>query len=749
MLLEYWGMALRRKWILIGAVFLSVAVAVVYCKLATKVYRSETLILLEDQKIPENYVQGAAEANSNFERRIFVIETQVRNRTRLEEIRKEFNLYPEEVEEFGPEWAIGKMNASIVVATVSKGVVAGPNNIGAFTVSFAHEDPATAMNVSSRIAAVLIEEDLKDRTHAAEGTTEFLDIEVNRVKLQIDKKEEEISRFKSQHVGQLPQQLETNLRVLDRLHNDLNAVGEALRRHADRLTLVESAIDQYLQFGVIIPTLVNGTVQPNPSFAKLNELRDKLAKLEAEFWDGYPEVVLTREEIKQLEQKLRRQYDPESDKSDEQAMDPYYHDLKKQLTEIKNERALLLERQRVLRSEKKEYDNLVETAPTVEQELLTLMRDYENLKSSYQSLLDKRLHALVAENLEKRQKGAQLRILEEARFPRVPERPNQPRVLILGLLFGCAFGMGMAVLVEQLYPQFRRPEDIEMLFGPQLLAVIPDFSLESAYRTWRRFIPTYPFGREAKLSLGGDPLLPERREAKGNGLPNGQAIQESFVAKWFPSSMVAEQYRVAATRLSLISAKERCTVLAVTSAVKGEGKTTTVINLGYTLARDLGKRVLLIDCDFKFPGLQQFTEEDCNCGLADYLANDVDIDECLVGCGEAPCWILPVGNRVVNSTELLKTDRLSVLLQGLRDRFDFILLNTPPILAQATMNVLAGHADGLLLVVRANRTPHDVVKRAVSSLKSTKPLHVVLNAVGNQSLPSYIYEYGELQTRVP
>ena len=189
---EYWGMVLRRKWILLGAVLVSLGAGTVYCKVATKVYRSDTLILLEDQKIPENYVQANAEGNSNFDRRIFVIETQVRDRLRLDKIRKDLNLYPAQVEQSGPDSAVLAMNAALEVTTVSKGGVPGQNTIGAFTISFAHEDPATAMNVISKISSMLIEEDMKDRTQAAEGTTEFLDNEVNRTRAQLDKKEEEI-----------------------------------------------------------------------------------------------------------------------------------------------------------------------------------------------------------------------------------------------------------------------------------------------------------------------------------------------------------------------------------------------------------------------------------------------------------------------------------------------------------------------------------------------------------------------------
>lgn len=126
----------------------------------------------------------------------------------------------------------------------------------------------------------------------------------------------------------------------------------------------------------------------------------------------------------------------------------------------------------------------------------------------------------------------------------------------------------------------------------------------------------------------------------------------------------------------------------------------------------------------------------------------MDFDDCVTGFGDVPCWIMPVGNPVVNSTELLRTERLASLFDRLRNRFDYIILNTPPILPQATMNVLEGHADVLLLVVRANSTPHDVVRRAVGSLRSRKALHVVLNAVGSQSLPPMFTSMGSLKQRL-
>ncbi len=108
---------------------------------------------------------------------------------------------------------------------------------------------------------------------------------------------------------------------------------------------------------------------------------------------------------------------------------------------------------------------------------------------------------------------------------------------------------------------------------------------------------------------------------------------------------------------------------------------------------------------------------------------------------------MPVGNSRIHSNELLKTGRLQSLLAQLRERFDYILINTPPILPLATMTVLAGHVDHLVLVVRANSTPHQVVKRAMKSLRSRVPVQVILNRVGSGALPSYMYDYGYTEAK--
>jgi polysaccharide chain length determinant protein (PEP-CTERM system associated) len=739
---EYIGIAQRCKWLILGCIAASVALAWSYCLLATQFYRSESLVVVEEPKLVENVVQVSVDGKveQRIEQRLFLIQRQIMSVDFLGSIAKEFDLYPEEREAGDEHAVIEAVAGATKVDRIKTDATMGQSPIEAFTVSFTHPDPRTAMQVTRRIVEKFIEDNAKERERAVEGTAEFLDEELKNLKRELEKKESQISQFKKEHIGELPQQTDANLRALDRLEIEINSVNENIQRQTDKLAMVDHAMQEYRVYGRQHAAFKASPSEADPLFRRHKELKEKLVKLKAEFFDEYPEVALTKEELRQVEAELVEVNGPDSIRPDKTLSDPYIQDLTKLQSETKNELNLLKNRQQTLYTAKKHHENLVERVPGVEQELLTLERDYNNMKTNYAMLLDKRLHARVTENVEKRQIGGKYRIVDPAGFPRAPVKPNKPRVLVLGLLLGCVMGVGLSVLRERLSPQFRGAEDVELVIGPQLLAAIPDFtflwnpsnrSLTSAY---------LPRMRLESANFKDEIALPD-----GNHAGNGYTVDKRFVTKLFPRSMAAEQYRVAAARLQLSSGGSA--VAVVSSAVKGEGKTTTVINLGYTLARDFGKRVLLVDCDFIYPELKCFLERPLQYGLIDYFRGDVALDDAMASFSEIPCWIMPVGVSDIDPRELLKkTDQLGPLFSKLRERFDYVLINAPPILPVATMNVLEKHADLLLLVVKANLTSQEVVKRALGSLRGSKSIHVILNGVATRSLPYYMSEYSMIET---
>jgi polysaccharide biosynthesis transport protein len=748
---QYILIAWRNKLLIAGSMALSLALAGGYYLLATKYFQSQALVVVEERGIDN--VINAGDSEEKFEQRLFLIQRQIVNRAFMSEVARELSLYQEGADEEVKSAAIGALLDMTKVERIKMDPSLGLSNqslVEGFVVSFLHENPKTAMQVTERIAGKFIRDTNTERGKTVEGTGEFLEEELGLLKRELEKKEEHISQFKKLHLGGLPSQTDANMRSLDRAETDVTRTTEDLQRHSDKLAVLNQAVQQYRVSGQQSPGLViSRSMEPDPLFKRLRELREQLVKLRAEFWDGYPEVVLTKEEIRRIEEELVNLYGRDAIRPDKTQLDPYLQDLAKLQSEERTEIALLQRRLEQLHATKRDLEKRLEKSPVVEQELLVLERDYSSMKDNYSKLLDKRLHTLVQENVEKRQKGGKFRILDHANFPQAPAIPNKLKVLILGVLFGCVSGAGLTILRERLTPQFRGPEDVEILLaGPRLLASIPDFS-----SLWRMPGDSEPAqnsalpGRSLGMALRSrsEIVLNQRPLVERSGL---HEIDRRFVTKVFPRSMAAEQYRVAAARLQLLNATGAPIVAAVTSAIKGEGKTTTVINLGYTLARDFGRRVLLVDCDFVFPELTAFIETPIGYGLIDCLKSDIPSEQAMSSFTDVPCWIMPAGQSVSNSTELLRAGQLGRVLSQLRDEFDYILLNAPPILPVATMNVLESHCDLHLLVVRANVTSKQVVKHALGSLRADKPIHVILNGVASSSLPSYMLDYSSGESRV-
>ena len=750
---DYALIASRNKWIIAGAVALSLTLAWGYLLIATKYYQSQALIVAGERKGIDEVLNNGEDSEKHFEKRLFLIQKQILSEDFLGAIVKELSMHGDGSDDQGEVgWkalaSMTKIERAMIDPAGGKG---SQNLVDGFVVSFLHQDPKTAMQVTARIADKFIEENNREREKEIEGTGEFLEEELRLMKRELEKREENISSFKKSHLGNLPQQTDTNLRALDRAEAEITATNESLQRHSDKLGTLNQEVHLYRTTGQ--SSFRSGTtrsMEPDPLFRHLKELREKLVKLRAEFWDGYPEIILTKEEIRQTEEELTNVYGPDALRADKtMPLDPILQDLLKQQSEERTEIALLRQRLEQLRTTKSELERRLDRSPAVEQELLVLERDYNNLKNNYAMLLDKRLHTRVEENIGKRQKGGKYRILDRANLPRVPAIPNSARVLVLGLLFGCVLGAGLSVLRELLTPQFRSAEDVELLLaGPRLLAAIPDFS--SLWRAANE--PVY-----AQTPVLPRPSSGMAMRSRSEIVPSGQPLAERlglheidrrFVAKMFPRSMAAEQYRVAAARLQLLNTTGAPMVVAVTSAIKGEGKTTTVINLGYTLSRDFGRRVLVLDCDFVYPELRAFLESPVQYGLIDCLRSDIPVQQAMSAFTDVPCWIMPAGEFVADSNDLLRAGQLNRVLSQLREEFDYILLNAPPILPVATMNVLESHCDFLLLVVRANLTSKQAVTQAIGSLRADKPIHVILNGVASNSLPSYMLDYAASERQV-
>lgn len=794
---DYWELAARRKRLIAITTLTALLVAGILCLVLPKSYRSNTLVLVESQKIPEDYVKGIV--GGTIEERLTMIQQQVMSRTLLTRVIDEFKLYADEVRQKGFDATIDDMRKSIKVETVGTVGTRG-RSVEAFSISFAHEEPMTAMKVTAKLASQFIEENLRVREQLVEGASEFLDQELTRAKAELEVQEKAISEFKKQHMGELPEHTEINLRTHDRIQIELGAANEMVQSLTDKLKMVEKSIMEYQASGVTSGVMPGSPAAAagmgmDPLIVRLRELERNLQTLTAEYKDSYPDIPFIKQEIEQIKSQLagrksEKSADGTQTMSQAKIFDPYLLGLMRERDNAKVELVTMKDRRARLTEQAQTTEARIRQAPAREQGLMTLVRDYENMRKSYQSLMDKRLSARVAESLEKRQKGEQFRIIDPANLPEKPEKPDMLRIMLIGLLAGFGLGFGAAVMVEQMNPAFRRSEEAEILLGMPVLASIPSFNTlfgggPGAAFSFRTALPAPSNGGngnghgngngngngnghgaarhlltdgeegDAKAGLFSRwnwKSIPEWMTKNGRGR-NGERHPQmdqlsgelNLVVKWSPLSVVAEQFRVAATRLALMSAERRNTVVVVTSSVKGEGKTTTAVNLAYTLARDLGKNTLLIDCDVKCPSVHKYMGSRVEPGLAEVLNGTATVESALIPVGEWPLWILAAGNQKRRSIELSKVSRLGPILTGLRAQFDYIIVDAPPILPLADMNVLAGMADMLCLIIRAESTCRDVVQTAMNTLRPSVPVGLVMTGLQDSNIPYYMQQPYYLQ----
>ncbi|MGA6826506.1 XrtA system polysaccharide chain length determinant [Nitrospira sp. NS4] len=745
---DYIGMVRRRKWLIVSSVTVSLAIAVALCFLLPKSFRSTTTVLVESQKIPESYVKSGVEGS--IEGRLSAIQQLVMSRSLLTQIAEDFKLFRPEMSSEQRETVIEGMRKKINVTKSKVGHAKGPDTIEGFSISFAHEDPVTAMKVTERFASQFIEENLKIREQMLEGASTFLEQELHMAEAKLEDQERSISDFKKKYMGELPQQTEANLRSLDRLQMDVNATREGIQGAINKVAILEKQVSEAVSSANTqvagATTSTNQGRGGDPLIVRLGELERTLATLSAEYRETYPDIIQTRQEIESIKSQLAVKYGVTKDEvkpGSAKLLDPVLRDLMRQRDEAKNEVEALKERLRRLLEQVKQYEGRVERAPAREQELMILVRDYDNMQKNYQSLLEKRLNARLAENLEKRQKGEQFRILDPANLPATPESPNRPLILLGGLVVGCGLGFGGVFALEMLRPAFRRSDEAETMLGVSVLASIPDFSSVFGGRENVRQV--------TDRTAGGRRLLAGALAAGDLGQVVGKVGDVQYpswnlVAKWSPRSMVAEQFRVAATRFTLMTSDQKSTVAVITSAVVGEGKTSTAVNLSYILAQELDKKTLLIDCDLKRPMVHAYTDAPTSPGLVDYLLGDEVLDACMHQMEDLPLWILPAGSSTKNMLELSKIKQLSQVLHVLRSRFDYIIIDAPPIFPLADVNVLSSMADRMILVIRAGRTGREVVGDAYKTLGARCPANIVLTGVDAVSTPYYMYQYGNYGT---
>jgi len=470
---EYIEIVLRRKWFIIIPSLLSVIGIVLALLIIPPMYRSSTLILVEPQKVPTDYIKPTV--TIDIKDRLNTLTQQVMSRTRLESIINEFDLYHDYRKKVPMEEVVELMRKNIEVSVKGK---------DSFEISYTGYHPETVMHVTNRLASLFIEENLKIREQQAEGTTEFLDAQLQDLRAELERQEAKIKAFKEAYMGELPSQLDSNLRTLDRLQLDLMSTNDSLKAAEERKITLEGQLREVNPEMIVVSgTGTGSTTSIDPRRMRLASLEAELSQLETIYTDKYPDIIRLKREIAEIEKELKESKPPEKNTKTNPVpqgvrTNPLYTSLYNQLLEVNGEIKGLKERQKEIMKNISIFQGRVERIPAREQQMAALMRDYENTRTNYQNLLNKRLEAQLAENLEKRQKGEQFRILDPANLPEKPFKPDPKKVILFGIVLGLGSGGGLIFLLEYIDASFRKAEDVYATLGLPVLASIPRIRME-------------------------------------------------------------------------------------------------------------------------------------------------------------------------------------------------------------------------------------------------------------------------------
>jgi polysaccharide chain length determinant protein (PEP-CTERM system associated) len=478
---DYLDIIRRHKyWVIIPAIVLiTLSGLVAYLLPAT--YKSEGLILIESQEIPNDLVRSTV--TSYADQRIEVIKQRIMTTSKIMELVKKYNIYPDLRKKSPVSTIVDLFRENIAVEMVEANVTDPRSGRArrasiAFKVSFMDKSPQLAQKVANDLVTQFLVENTKVRTKRASETTSFLEAEANKFQKQIQITEKKIAEFKDQNSDSLPELLDHNLSVQERLQTELAYNQNQIAALND---LASTLRTQLLGIDPFITTQIRGggtTQQPIATAAqKLAQAIAEYDRLSAKYSENHPDIKALNKQIAELEKQAKEEENsldkPASNALFKRTRNPLYAQLAAKITASEREAVRLQERNEIVKQKIAEQDERIARTHQVKRAYDDLTRDHENKLRKYEELRAKQLEAELAQNLESENKGESFTLIEPPLVPSKAEKPNRKKIFALGVIGSVGIGLGLALLIEMLFGGVRGYNQISRIIGSAPLVVIP------------------------------------------------------------------------------------------------------------------------------------------------------------------------------------------------------------------------------------------------------------------------------------
>lgn len=696
---DYWRILRKRKWTIIVSLVVVVTTAALVSLRMTPIYDAIVRIEVSNQnpsllKLREDQQQYSAGDNQEtlIPNQISILQS---NTLALLVIRK---LGLDKRTEFAggqAQGSTGGMPTAISLGREDQLIGAFQSNLkvlpapstSIIEVTYSSSNPRLAAEIANAIADTYIEQNIKARFDSTMQAADWLSKQLADLQIKVETSQSKLINYQKEH-GIVGTDDKQNL-TFEKL-NDLGkrlTEAQADRIQKESLYRIAKGTNPDALASVLPESALTGLQ------AQQSQLQTQLAVLKTQFGPAYPRVLEVQNELDQVNKTFREE-------------------LQSGINRVQNEYFTAVQREQMLEAalaaQTAEANKLDENAI----EYKILKQEADSNRQLYDGLLQKLKEATLAAGLN----SSNLRIIDRARIPLFPARPNVPRNMLFAVLLGLVGGVAIAFALEAVDTTVRTPEQAQSLSGLPVMAIIP----------LKGDVP-------ALKSAGSSKLLLATKQ--------GSHRPAALVTYLEPQSEISEAYRTLRTSILLSTAKQPPQVLVFTSALPQDGKTMTSVNTSYIMAKQ-GKRVLLVDADLRRPSVHKAFGSRPPLGLSNVLSGGAKWQDVVQPTMEPNLFIIASGPLPPHPSELLGSGMMHDLIAEWRQEYDHIILDSPPVLSVTDAVLLAVQADSVTLVVRSGQTTMGAVRNASDLLMHMKaPLRgIVLNAFDLQS-PDYYYYY--------
>lgn len=705
-LLEYWRIIQRRKTTVIVIIAIGMLAGFLYTLPQTPIYQARTVI--EIQSLNEDFLNMKdvdPDSHAPSWDPSIDLQTQVRILQSSSLLSRVSQKVAAEANQLNPApmrvqaWRkilhlpekTGTANISTNIGVaVSNLKVRSEANTRLIDIVCDSPDPNIAAAYANTLASEFIEQSLEARWQTTQHTGEFLSNQMQDLKVKLERSEDEMQAYAR----------DTNLVITDEKNNavdqKLNQVQEELSKaqaeridHQSRYELARRAPADSLA-----EIIDDGSLKDMQS--RLMDLRRQYAELSSTLTPANPKAQKIQAQIASLEAAREQQRN-------------------NILGRINNDFEAAQRRENLLAADYASTAKIVAAGADKITHYNTLKREVDTNRQLSDSIFQRVKEASIASAL----RASNIHVVDPAVIPKAPYKPSILVNTLIGLIAGVLLGVVSVVFMERSDRTIQEPGDITFYLGTPELGIIPSYSGNQNRARW--------------------PLTVKNPLKAANG------SDVALTTLGSKPSPIAESFR--ATLTSIMFSGERGVhpqVLVVTSATPNEGKTTLSTNLAVALA-EIHKRVLLIDADLRRPNIHRFFDLTKDTGMVDLLRRGVPIAAPLNGhvrpSGVENLYIMTSGRTVDGDPTLLHSSRLAELIELVRQDYDLVVIDTPPMLNIADARIIARQADGVILVVRANVTSRDSIKDAYRRFceDGTRVIGAVLNDWNPKKSSRYSY----------